>query len=132
MDLPEWDALVAAAGQTTFPDAPGAIWSAVISPLWIKSPLLKRKSVTAIGKYFAIDHGGMSLGRDFSLSATNAQRFLFLSFVLETNMKSYRIATIPGDGIGKEDVPEGIRVLQTAGYTYAFSLYCSLLALRCV
>src|SRR5258708_10036110 len=57
----------------------------------------------------------MSLGRDFSLSATNAQRFLFLSFVLETNMKSYRIATIPGDGIGKEVVPEGIRVLETAG-----------------
>jgi tartrate dehydrogenase/decarboxylase/D-malate dehydrogenase len=30
-------------------------------------------------------------------------------------MKTYRIATIPGDGIGKEVVPEGIRVLEAAG-----------------
>lgn len=30
-------------------------------------------------------------------------------------MKSYRIAVIPGDGIGKEVVPEGIRVLEAAG-----------------
>ena len=30
-------------------------------------------------------------------------------------MASYRIATIPGDGIGKEVVPEGIRVLESVG-----------------
>jgi tartrate dehydrogenase/decarboxylase/D-malate dehydrogenase len=30
-------------------------------------------------------------------------------------MTSYRIAVIPGDGIGKEVVPEGIRVLEAAG-----------------
>jgi tartrate dehydrogenase/decarboxylase/D-malate dehydrogenase len=30
-------------------------------------------------------------------------------------MKRYRIAVIPGDGIGKEVVPEGIRVLDAAG-----------------
>lgn len=30
-------------------------------------------------------------------------------------MKSYRIAVIAGDGIGKEVVPEGIRVLEAAG-----------------
>src|ERR671914_676963 len=30
-------------------------------------------------------------------------------------MPKYRIATIPGDGIGKEVVPEGIRVLDAAG-----------------
>ena len=30
-------------------------------------------------------------------------------------MKTYRIATIPGDGIGTEVVPEGIRVLEAAG-----------------
>ena len=29
-------------------------------------------------------------------------------------MKSYRIAVIPGDGIGKEVVPEGMRVLEAA------------------
>jgi len=30
-------------------------------------------------------------------------------------MSSYRIAVIPGDGIGREVVPEGIRVLEAAG-----------------
>ena len=30
-------------------------------------------------------------------------------------MRDFRIATIPGDGIGKEVVPEGIRVLEAAG-----------------
>ncbi len=30
-------------------------------------------------------------------------------------MSSYRIAAIPGDGIGKEVVPEGMRVLEAAG-----------------
>ena len=30
-------------------------------------------------------------------------------------MKSYRIAVIAGDGIGKEVVPEGVRVLEAAG-----------------
>lgn len=30
-------------------------------------------------------------------------------------MKTYRIAAIPGDGIGKEVVPEGIRVMEAAG-----------------
>src|SRR5450631_2391508 len=30
-------------------------------------------------------------------------------------MKTYRIAVIPGDGIGKEVVPEGLRVLEAAG-----------------
>ena len=30
-------------------------------------------------------------------------------------MKSYKISVIPGDGIGKEVVPEGIRVLEAVG-----------------
>ncbi|HVA94680.1 MAG TPA: tartrate dehydrogenase [Candidatus Dormibacteraeota bacterium] len=30
-------------------------------------------------------------------------------------MKTYKIAVIPGDGIGKEVVPEGLRVLEAAG-----------------
>lgn len=35
---------------------------------------------------------------------------------------SYRIAVIPGDGIGKEVVPEGQRVLQAAADAYGFEL----------
>jgi tartrate dehydrogenase/decarboxylase/D-malate dehydrogenase len=34
----------------------------------------------------------------------------------------YNVAVIPGDGIGKEVVPEGIRVLEAAGKKYGFEL----------
>ena len=36
--------------------------------------------------------------------------------------RSYRIAVIPGDGIGKEVVPEGVRVLEKAAKRHGFSL----------
>src|SRR5262249_53330717 len=36
--------------------------------------------------------------------------------------KTYRCAAIPGDGIGKEVVPEGQRVLDAAARRYGFSL----------
>ena len=35
---------------------------------------------------------------------------------------TFRIAAIPGDGIGKEVVPEGLRVLKAAGERFDFSL----------
>ncbi|EEY6124517.1 multifunctional D-malate/3-isopropylmalate/tartarate dehydrogenase [Escherichia coli] len=37
-------------------------------------------------------------------------------------MKTMRIAAIPGDGIGKEVLPEGIRVLQAAAERWGFAL----------
>lgn len=37
-------------------------------------------------------------------------------------MKTFHIAVIPGDGIGKEVVPEGIRVLNAAGRRFGFGL----------
>jgi tartrate dehydrogenase/decarboxylase / D-malate dehydrogenase len=39
----------------------------------------------------------------------------------QTN-RVYRIAVIPGDGIGKEVVPEGLRVLEAAASRYGFQL----------
>ena len=36
-------------------------------------------------------------------------------------MKKFRIAVIPGDGIGKEVMPEGIRVLDAAGSKFGFA-----------
>jgi tartrate dehydrogenase/decarboxylase/D-malate dehydrogenase len=36
--------------------------------------------------------------------------------------KTYRIAVIPGDGIGTEVVPEGIRVLEKAGAKFGFDV----------
>src|ERR1035437_8748863 len=36
--------------------------------------------------------------------------------------KTYRIAVIPGDGIGKETVPESLRVLDAAARRFNFSL----------
>ncbi len=37
-------------------------------------------------------------------------------------MKSYRVAVLPGDGIGKEVVPEGLRVLEAAARRFEFDL----------
>jgi tartrate dehydrogenase/decarboxylase/D-malate dehydrogenase len=39
-------------------------------------------------------------------------------------MKTFNIAVIAGDGIGKEVVPEGIRVIQAAGQRFSFRLQC--------
>ena len=36
--------------------------------------------------------------------------------------RSYRIAAVPGDGIGKETVPEGLRVLEAAATRFGFAL----------
>src|SRR5438034_5909087 len=36
-------------------------------------------------------------------------------------MKSYRVAVIAGDGIGKEVVPEGVRVLEAAGRKFGIA-----------
>src|ERR1700687_4241383 len=36
-------------------------------------------------------------------------------------MKTYKIAVIPGDGIGKEVVPEGLRVLEAAGRRFGIN-----------
>jgi tartrate dehydrogenase/decarboxylase/D-malate dehydrogenase len=47
-------------------------------------------------------------------------------------MKNYRIATIPGDGIGGEVVPEGIRVLDAAAKKHGFSLTWDQLPWSCV
>ena len=37
-------------------------------------------------------------------------------------MKAYRIAVVAGDGIGKEVVPEGQRVLEAAGRKFGYSI----------
>lgn len=37
---------------------------------------------------------------------------------------TYRLAIIPGDGIGKEVMPEGLRVLEAVAKKYKFSLDC--------
>jgi tartrate dehydrogenase/decarboxylase/D-malate dehydrogenase len=37
-------------------------------------------------------------------------------------LKTYRIAVIPGDGIGKEVVPEGVRALDAAARRFGFAL----------
>ena len=38
---------------------------------------------------------------------------------MSNEKKQYRIAVIPGDGIGKEVAPEGLRVLEAAGKSTA-------------
>ncbi len=43
---------------------------------------------------------------------------------MNANQKEYRIAVIPGDGIGREVVPEGLRVLEAAASKHGFALRC--------
>jgi len=38
-------------------------------------------------------------------------------------MKEYNIAAIPGDGIGKEVVPEGIKVLKETAKKHQFKIH---------
>ena len=42
----------------------------------------------------------------------------------------YRVAVIPGDGIGKEVVPEGMRVLEAAAGRFGFELAAGLVRFR--
>src|ERR1700690_932830 len=39
-------------------------------------------------------------------------------------MKTFKIAVIPGDGIGKEVVPEGLRVLEAVGRRFDLKFIC--------
>ncbi len=41
---------------------------------------------------------------------------------MAASRKSYRIAVVPGDGIGKEVVPEGVRVLEAAAKRHGIDL----------
>jgi tartrate dehydrogenase/decarboxylase/D-malate dehydrogenase len=41
---------------------------------------------------------------------------------MDTGRRSYRIAVIPGDGIGKEVVPEGVRALEKVAARHGFDL----------
>ena len=40
-------------------------------------------------------------------------------------MKPFKIAVIPGDGIGKEVMPEGLRVLEAAARRHGIALHCA-------
>ena len=40
-------------------------------------------------------------------------------FSMSSANKQYRIAVIPGDGIGKEVMPEGLRVIEAAAKKHA-------------
>src|SRR6195952_6130541 len=44
------------------------------------------------------------------------------SEVFMTTNRVHRIAVIPGDGIGKEVMPEGVRVLEAAAKKFGFEL----------
>jgi tartrate dehydrogenase/decarboxylase/D-malate dehydrogenase len=54
--------------------------------------------------------------------ARNRQTYNRCVSVKEARMKTHRIAVIPGDGIGKEVVPEGLRVLEAAAARFGIGL----------
>jgi len=47
------------------------------------------------------------------------------------SVSEYRVAVIPGDGIGKEVVPEGIRVLEAAGTRFGIRFHWDVLPWGC-
>jgi tartrate dehydrogenase/decarboxylase/D-malate dehydrogenase len=52
-------------------------------------------------------------------------------YLQETTMATYTISVIPGDGIGREVVPEGIRVLERAGGRYGIAFKWEMLPWSC-
>jgi len=44
---------------------------------------------------------------------------------MDAALRRHRIAVIPGDGIGRETTPEGLRVLEAAGRRHGFELACT-------
>ena len=42
---------------------------------------------------------------------------------MSNEKKQYRIAVIPGDGIGKEVMPEGLRVIETAAKKHGVAVH---------
>src|SRR5204863_9109201 len=48
--------------------------------------------------------------------------FLSLPLADSRSMSEYRIAVIPGDGIGREVMPEGVRVLEAASARHGLRL----------
>jgi tartrate dehydrogenase/decarboxylase / D-malate dehydrogenase len=55
---------------------------------------------------------------------------MFFPFTTDS-MKTYRIAVIPGDGIGLEVIPEGLRVLDAAARRFGFSFDWKMLDWGC-
>src|SRR5437879_5559590 len=51
------------------------------------------------------------------------QKGVVLRKVSMSTKKQYRIAVIPGDGIGKEVMPEGLRVIETAAKKHGVALH---------
>src|SRR5262245_6304886 len=67
-----------------------------------------RRSSAAISpsRHTATEHHSVEV----SIAANSMRRFYILA-----NMKEHSIAVIPGDGIGREVIPEGVRVLEAVG-----------------
>src|SRR3974377_977721 len=64
------------------------------------------------------------LQTDHLPARNRARRFAHIELTgisMKTN-SVHRIAVIPGDGIGKEVVPEGVRVLEAAAKKFGFEL----------
>jgi tartrate dehydrogenase/decarboxylase / D-malate dehydrogenase len=55
------------------------------------------------------------------METLNSERRSNMPLASQKN-RTYRIAVIPGDGIGREVVPEGVRVLQAAASQFGFTL----------
>ncbi len=67
----------------------------------------------------------MRPGRGGTIGDGGPSAVCSISWPKDVPVTTYRIATVPGDGIGKEVVPEGLKVLEAAGRQFGFSLDCT-------
>src|SRR5258705_12785012 len=98
-------------------------WSSDVCSSDLPRKYLRHDSDAQQGSRIAQADGGRRLrgrryflGRDASLHAETIEGIRRDGPAHGTfEMKKYKIAVIAGDGIGKEVVPEGLRVLEAAG-----------------
>src|ERR1700743_1506887 len=90
-------------------------------------PFTFRNSYKNVPRQFT-NFGKRALDRVWSIAIPTRNRFTKSAldrrnFSMSNAKKQYRIAVIPGDGIGKEVTPEGLRVIETAAKMHGVAVH---------
>jgi tartrate dehydrogenase/decarboxylase / D-malate dehydrogenase len=73
---------------------------------------------TALQRCVAAGFGPLQSGQTGAVQGTSPRKIS-----MSNTKKQYRIAVIPGDGIGKEVMPEGLRVIEAAAKKHGVALH---------
>src|SRR3984957_12884458 len=88
-----------------------------LRPRWPRRP---RWSDLALQRCTLIAFGPLQSQHEIALSKRLQPEGIFS---MSNAKKQYRIAVIPGDGIGKEVMPEGLRVIETAAKKHGVAVH---------